>query len=135
MFLNHLYGGINEPEMKIIDVFVYKLRKKILRVTGGKNYIETIWGSGYVLRVAEGESDPKKTPKRSRNRRSEISESFMPKSVNKKADPSTVLPFSFTALFNVKSVTSPLFRSLPSDFFGSSAGTCRAALLQAGTCL
>ena len=55
MFLNHLYGGMDEPELKIIDVFVCKLRKKIGQATGGDNYIETVWGRGYVLRdpVAE----------------------------------------------------------------------------------
>ena len=50
MFLNHLYGGIDEPEMKIIDVFMCKLRKKLANASGGKNYIETVWGRGYVLR-------------------------------------------------------------------------------------
>jgi len=49
MFLKHLYGGMDEPEMKIVDVFVVKLRKKISGATGGKNYIETVWGRGYVL--------------------------------------------------------------------------------------
>ncbi len=44
MFLNHLYGGIDEPELKIIDVFVCKLRKKLSMATGGENYIETVWG-------------------------------------------------------------------------------------------
>lgn len=50
MFLNHLYGGMDEPEVKIIDVFICKLRKKIQDATGGDNYIETVWGRGYVLR-------------------------------------------------------------------------------------
>jgi two-component system cell cycle response regulator CtrA len=50
MFLNHLYGGIDEPELKIIDVFVCKLRKKLCDALGGDNYIETVWGRGYVLR-------------------------------------------------------------------------------------
>lgn len=50
MFLNHLYGGIDEPELKIIDVFVCKLRKKLTNATNGENYIETVWGRGYVLR-------------------------------------------------------------------------------------
>ena len=50
MFLNHLYGGIDEPEVKIIDVFMCKLRKKLASASGGKNYIETVWGRGYVLR-------------------------------------------------------------------------------------
>ena len=52
MFLNHLYGGMDEPEMKIIDVFICKLRKKLLIASGGKNYIETVWGRGYVMRLA-----------------------------------------------------------------------------------
>ncbi len=50
MFLNHLYGGIDEPELKIVDVFICKLRKKLMAATGGDNYIETVWGRGYVLR-------------------------------------------------------------------------------------
>jgi two-component system, cell cycle response regulator CtrA len=50
MFLNHLYGGIDEPEVKIIDVFMCKLRKKLASASGGKNYIETVWGRGCVLR-------------------------------------------------------------------------------------
>ncbi len=50
MFLNHLYGGIDEPDLKIIDVFVCKLRKKLAKITGGTNYIETVWGRGYILK-------------------------------------------------------------------------------------
>ncbi|MGR3712943.1 MAG: response regulator transcription factor CtrA [Shimia sp.] len=53
MFLNHLYGGMDEPELKIIDVFICKLRKKLSEATGGENYIETVWGRGYVLRDPE----------------------------------------------------------------------------------
>lgn len=52
MFLNHLYGGMDEPEVKIIDVFICKLRKKIEQMAG-ENYIETVWGRGYVLRDPE----------------------------------------------------------------------------------
>ncbi|ASY46464.1 DNA-binding response regulator (plasmid) [Sphingobium xenophagum] len=51
MFLNHLYGGIDEPELKIIDVFICKLRKKLTLACGGENYIETVWGRGYMLRA------------------------------------------------------------------------------------
>ena len=50
MFLNHLYGGMDEPELKIIDVFICKLRKKLAEATAGDSYIETVWGRGYVLR-------------------------------------------------------------------------------------
>ncbi len=53
MFLNHLYGGMDEPELKIIDVFICKLRKKLATATDGANYIETVWGRGYVLRDPE----------------------------------------------------------------------------------
>jgi two-component system cell cycle response regulator CtrA len=53
MFLNHLYGGMDEPELKIIDVFICKLRKKLSNAANGQNYIETVWGRGYVLREAE----------------------------------------------------------------------------------
>src|SRR5271163_882713 len=48
-FLNHLYGGMDEPEMKIIDVFICKLRKK-LAVAGADNLIGTVWGRGYMIR-------------------------------------------------------------------------------------
>jgi two-component system cell cycle response regulator CtrA len=61
MFLNHLYGGMDEPELKIIDVFVCKLRKKLAVATNGENYIETVWGRGYVLRdPAPAEAMPAK---------------------------------------------------------------------------
>ena len=56
MFLNHLYGGMDEPELKIIDVFICKLRKKLSQATGGENYIETVWGRGYVLRDPDADS-------------------------------------------------------------------------------
>jgi two-component system cell cycle response regulator CtrA len=56
MFLKHLYGASREPEMKIIDVFVCKLRKNLSQATGGKRYIETVWGRGYALR------DPQSVP-------------------------------------------------------------------------
>ncbi|MEM7042049.1 MAG: response regulator transcription factor [Pseudomonadota bacterium] len=72
MFLDHLYGGIDEPELKIIDVFICKLRKKIAMATGDHHYIETVWGRGYVLKdpdeaaapvdgtlAAEGEAETK----------------------------------------------------------------------------
>ena len=56
MFLNHLYGGMDEPELKIIDVFICKLRKKLSHACDGENYIETVWGRGYVLRDPSEES-------------------------------------------------------------------------------
>ncbi len=57
MFLNHLYGGMDEPELKIIDVFICKLRKKLATATGGEHYIETVWGRGYVLRGPQEEDE------------------------------------------------------------------------------
>ncbi len=65
MFLNHLYGGMDEPEPKIIDVFVCKLRKKLTTATKAENYIETVWGRGYVLRdpVPAGANNVKKLVK------------------------------------------------------------------------
>jgi two-component system cell cycle response regulator CtrA len=50
MFLSYLYGGMDEPEIKIIDVYICKLRKKLASASGGKDYIETIWGRGYAMR-------------------------------------------------------------------------------------
>src|SRR5260221_9687732 len=50
MFLNHLYGGMDEPEQKIIDVFICKLRKKLSDANNGQHHIETVWGRGYTLR-------------------------------------------------------------------------------------
>ncbi len=55
-FLNHLYGGMDEPELKIVDVFICKLRKKLAAATGGLHCIETVWGRGYVLRDPVGET-------------------------------------------------------------------------------
>jgi len=53
MFLNHLYGGMDEPEAKIVDVFICKLRKKLADASDGKDYIETLWGRGFALREPE----------------------------------------------------------------------------------
>ena len=50
MFLNSLYGGMDEPELKIIDVYICKVRKKLASASYGRNYIETVWGRGYTLR-------------------------------------------------------------------------------------
>ena len=62
MFLNYLYGGMDEPESKIVDVFMCKLRKKLAMVSGGNDFIETVWARGYVLREpiagAEATSSP-----------------------------------------------------------------------------
>ena len=56
-FLNHLYGGVDAPEQKIIDVFMCNLRKKLATAGSGKNYIETMRGSGYVLRKPSQDTD------------------------------------------------------------------------------
>ena len=53
MILNQMYGGMDEPELKIIDVYICKLRKKLAAASGGRDYIETIWGRGYMLREPE----------------------------------------------------------------------------------
>ena len=57
MFLNHHYGGMDEPELKIIDVFICKLRKKLSEASDGDNRIDTVWGRGYVLRDPEPEQN------------------------------------------------------------------------------
>ena len=52
-FLSHLYGGMDEPEPKIIDVFICKLRRK-LEIAGARGVsIDTVWGQGYILRETE----------------------------------------------------------------------------------
>ena len=56
-FLNHLYGGMDEPEMKIIDVFICKLRKKLAQAGAG-NLIGTVWGRGYMIRDAAPAASP-----------------------------------------------------------------------------
>ena len=53
MFRGHLYGGMDEPGLKIVDVFMCKLRKRLTNASGGKNYIETVSGRGYALRELE----------------------------------------------------------------------------------
>jgi len=64
VFLNHLYGGLDEPELKIIDVFICKLRKKLADALGGDNYIETVWGRGYVLREPDANNSIEPEPRR-----------------------------------------------------------------------
>ncbi len=63
MFLNYLYNGIDEPELKIIDVFICKLRKKLKQASGGREYIETVWGRGYMLKDLEPEEVDEAEPK------------------------------------------------------------------------
>lgn len=58
MFLNHLYGGMDEPELKIIDVFICKLRRKLAEALGTEDYIQTVWGRGYVLRDPNSFEEP-----------------------------------------------------------------------------
>lgn len=55
-FLNHLYGGMDEPEMKIVDVFVCKLRRKMAKA-GADGMIGTIWGRGYMIRSPDGDDN------------------------------------------------------------------------------
>jgi two-component system cell cycle response regulator CtrA len=72
MFLDHLYRGMEEPELKIIDVFVCKLRNKLSQATGGYHHIETVWGRGYVLRdsaITSAKPQPISTGKMPRRRR------------------------------------------------------------------
>ncbi|MBE1237967.1 winged helix-turn-helix domain-containing protein, partial [Phaeovibrio sulfidiphilus] len=57
-FLNHLYGGMDEPDLKIIDVFVCKLRKKLAAFLDGETCIETVWGRGYMIRDPEPSASP-----------------------------------------------------------------------------
>ncbi len=57
MIMSHLYGGMDEPEITIIDVYICKLRKK-LSAAGGENLIETDWGRGYLLREQESTGTP-----------------------------------------------------------------------------
>ena len=48
---------MDEPDIKIVDVFVCKLRKKLAEASGGLDYIETIWGQGYMLRDYDEETE------------------------------------------------------------------------------
>jgi len=64
MCLNHLYNGLKEPEVKIIDVFICKLRKKLAEASGSSQ-IETVWGGGYMLRDTPARTqapEPKEHP-------------------------------------------------------------------------
>jgi two-component system cell cycle response regulator CtrA len=60
-FVNHLYNGMDEPDPKIVDVFICRLRKKLSDLSDGDNYIETVWGRGYMLREPEADNE---TPKK-----------------------------------------------------------------------
>ena len=61
MFLDHIYSGDDEPEPKIINVFICKLRRKLADASGGEHYIENVWGRGYLIRdpATEKEEDQK----------------------------------------------------------------------------
>ncbi len=60
VFINYLYDGRDEPEAKIIDVFICKLRKKLVNANRGRHYIETVWGQGYrLVDPAERAEEPK----------------------------------------------------------------------------
>jgi two-component system, cell cycle response regulator CtrA len=60
-FLNHLYGGNDEPDIKIIDVFVCKLRRKLAQAGAGE-VITTVWGRGYIVRDATTTTQPASRP-------------------------------------------------------------------------
>jgi len=64
-FLNHLYGGMDEPEVKIIDVFICKLRKKLAQA-GADGMIGTVWGRGYMVRDTSAEEPEDEVPRLSR---------------------------------------------------------------------
>ena len=66
MFLNLLYNGMDEPELKIIDVFVCKLRKKLATASTDDDYIHTVWGRGYVLRDPEKKKEDDKASQKKR---------------------------------------------------------------------
>lgn len=48
-FLDNLYNNADAPNIKIIDVFICKLRKKLMKASGGDDYIKTVWGRGYMI--------------------------------------------------------------------------------------
>ena len=51
MLLKHLYRRADDqPQPKIIDVFISKLRKKLRSASGGAEFIETIPQRGWILR-------------------------------------------------------------------------------------
>ncbi len=52
MLMNRLYHGMDEPDAKIIEAFMSKLRKKLTEACGTADCIETVWGSsGYRMRA------------------------------------------------------------------------------------
>lgn len=57
--LERIYGGRDEPQPKIIDVFVCKLRKKLADALGGDGVIRTVWGQGYTIEEPSMASTPR----------------------------------------------------------------------------
>lgn len=51
--VERIYGALDQPCPKIVDVYISHIRKKLLRLCG-EAYIETEWGRGFVLRDGEG---------------------------------------------------------------------------------
>jgi two-component system cell cycle response regulator CtrA len=79
VFLAHLYNGIDEPELKIIDVFICKLRRKLQEYLGDDSCIETVWGRGYVLRDNEKTIDSSNLSSFDENVSANISSSMLEK--------------------------------------------------------
>jgi DNA-binding response OmpR family regulator len=41
------------PDSKIIDVFLCKMRRKIKKITNGEDFIQNVWGHGYILKAPD----------------------------------------------------------------------------------
>jgi two-component system cell cycle response regulator CtrA len=41
---------VNDPSIKIVDVFICKIRQKLSKASRGINCIETVQGYGYMLK-------------------------------------------------------------------------------------
>jgi DNA-binding response OmpR family regulator len=58
MLLKHLYRRADDqPQPKIIDVFISKLRKKLRMASSGHEFIETIPQRGWILRDIEAKPE------------------------------------------------------------------------------
>ncbi len=54
MFLNHLYGGMDEAGIEDHRRLHLQASQETRRSDGRRQYIETVWGRGYVLRDPSG---------------------------------------------------------------------------------
>ncbi len=50
--LDHLYGGLDEPDTDVVSVFICRLRRKLTQAGVPAGVLQTVWGRGFSLRAS-----------------------------------------------------------------------------------